>query len=259
MIQTGTQLAAACEAVAKNYKTLYVNGCFGAPLTESAKSRYTQNTAYNRKPERAAKIRAASADTFGFDCVCFVKGLLWGWCGDENKVYGGATYASRGVADLGEDQLIALSSPSTDFSRVEVGEVLWIPGHMGVYLGNGLAAECTPAWDDGVQITAVLNLGKQEGYRGRTWTKHGRLPYLRYEADFALPMYALRSGSEGAAVEALQQLLIAKGYTCGSWGADGQFGAATAQAVKNFQKDRALDPDGIAGRLTMAALLGVAL
>ena len=34
-------------------------------------------------------INAASADTFGFDCVCLIKGLLWGWCGDKSKTYEG--------------------------------------------------------------------------------------------------------------------------------------------------------------------------
>lgn len=46
-------------------------------------------------------INAASADTFGFDCVCLIKGVLWGWHGDKNAVYGGATYTSNGVPDIG--------------------------------------------------------------------------------------------------------------------------------------------------------------
>lgn len=64
--------------IAKNYKTLYVMGCFGAPMTAYNKKRYTQNNEYNRRPERTAMINAASADTFGFDCGCLIKGVLWG-------------------------------------------------------------------------------------------------------------------------------------------------------------------------------------
>lgn len=256
MIQTGKELAAACEAVANNYKTLYVNGCIGAPLTETAKARYTKNTAYNQKPERTAKILAATADTFGFDCVCLIKSLLWGWSGAVDMTYGGAVYASRGVGDVSEDQMIGLCSDvSTDFSRLAVGEVLWMRGHIGVYIGAGQAVECTPAWADGVQVTAVHNVGS--GNPGRKWTKHGKLPWLRYEADFQLPMRQLKQGCLGGDVAAMQRLLIALGYTCGSWGADGDFGCATGQAVKNYQKDHSLDADGIAGVQTWSCLLGV--
>ena len=34
--------------IAKNFKTLYVMGCFGAPLTGSNVSRYCNNHSYNR-------------------------------------------------------------------------------------------------------------------------------------------------------------------------------------------------------------------
>ena len=60
-----------------NYKTLYVMGCFGAPLNKKNKERYTKNHPYNQKPERTAMIMSASNDTFGFDCVCLIKGILW--------------------------------------------------------------------------------------------------------------------------------------------------------------------------------------
>ena len=60
------------------------------------------------------------------------------------------------------------------------GEGLWGPGHWGLYIGDGLAVECTPAWKNGVQITAVGNIGTKAGYNTRTWTKHGRLPYVDY-------------------------------------------------------------------------------
>ena len=83
--------------IANNYKTLYVMGCFGSPLTESNKKRYTSNHSYNKKSTRKTMINNASSDTFGFDCVCLIKGILWGWNGDLNKTYGGAIYGSNGV------------------------------------------------------------------------------------------------------------------------------------------------------------------
>ncbi len=182
-ITTGAELAARCLDVALNYKTLYVNGCFGAPMTASNKVRYTQNTAFNRRPDRTALINAASEDTFGFDCVCFIKGLFWGWNGDLDHVYGGAAYQANGVSDITEDSMInACSSVNTDFTAIEVGEAVWIEGHIGIYIGNGLAVECTPSWDDCVQITACNTA--RRGFHARTWTKHGKLPYIEYTGEY---------------------------------------------------------------------------
>ena len=71
---TNKELAAKVKDIALHYRTLYVNGCFGAPLTASNKQRYCNNNDYNRDPSRQKMIKAASADTFGFDCVCLIKG-----------------------------------------------------------------------------------------------------------------------------------------------------------------------------------------
>lgn len=68
---------------------------------------------------------------------------------------------------------------STDFSRIEVGEAVWMEGHIGVYIGDGLAVECTPCWDNKVQITACNR--SVSGYNRRNWTKHGKMPYVKYE------------------------------------------------------------------------------
>lgn len=127
-------------------------------------------------------IKAASADTFGFDCVCLIKGLLWGWSGDGSKTYGGAKYAVNGVPDIGADTMITkCSGVSTDFSKVEVGEAVWCKGHIGIYIGGGLAVECTPKWKNCVQVTAC-NCTKS-GYNRRNWTKHGKLPYVTYTGE----------------------------------------------------------------------------
>ena len=185
-MMTNKELAAKLINVAKNYKTLYVMGCFGAPMTASNKKRYTQNHSYNRQPERTAMINAASADTFGFDCVCLIKGLLWGWNGNKNAVYGGATYTSNGVPDIGADQMIKVcKNVTTDFSKIEVGEAVWLEGHIGVYVGDGLAVECTPRWANKVQLTACNR--NVSGYNRRNWTKHGKLPYVEYVADATTP------------------------------------------------------------------------
>ena len=75
-------------------------------------------------------------------------------------------------------------------------------------------------------------------------------------ASPALP--ELRRGDRGEAVEAAQLLLIARGYRCGPWGADGDFGAATYGAVYRFQQARGLRVDGIVGPETWLTLIGAA-
>ena len=180
-VMTNKELAARVKDIALNYKTLYVLGCFGAPLNAANKQRYSSNYAYNAKPARKNKIMAASSDTFGFDCVCLIKGLLWGWDGNKKRSYGGATYASNGVPDIGADAMISrCENVSTDFSNIEIGEAVWMSGHIGVYIGDGLAVECTPKWADKVQITGVENIAESRAYNNRRWTKHGKLPYIDY-------------------------------------------------------------------------------
>lgn len=73
------------------------------------------------------------------------------------------------------------------------------------------------------------------------------------EADETLPRLLAR-GMAGSDVAALQSDLIALGYSCGRWGADGEFGAATERAVKAYQADRGLIQDGRVGAKTRAAL-----
>ena len=66
----------------------------------------------------------------------------------------------------------------------------------------------------------------------------------------------LRRGMSGADVRTLQAALIAYGCSCGAAGADGDFGAGTEAALKQFQTRYSLGADGIAGKGTWGKLLG---
>lgn len=198
MIKTAKELVTACLDVVNNYKTLYVMGCFGAPMTQNNKTRYISGYAFNAKDERKAKIRAASADTFGFDCVCFIKALFWGWKGDPSQVYGGAQYKSGGVPDMGADAMLkACADVSTDFSAIVPGELVWQPGHVGIYVGDGLAAEATYEPDEGVQLQCVLPMGVKPGMPATGWQKHGKLPWISYEEETPVDTLRYRVILEG--------------------------------------------------------------
>ena len=72
--------------------------------------------------------------------------------------------------------------------------------------------------------------------------------------NYTLGSRILRNGMKGADVRELQTLLIQLGYSCGSYGIDGDFGDATEMAVRRFQQDHGCGVDGEVGPETIAAL-----
>jgi hypothetical protein len=218
--------------VAQNYKTLYVYGCFGAPLNTKNKERYKNNNDYNRDPTRQSMIDKATTNTFGFDCVCLIKGILWGWSGNKNKTYGGATYRSNNVPDVGADAMINryCNEVSTDFTTIKVGEAVWIPGHIGVYIGNEKVVECTPKWNNCVQITNLGNLGNHKG-NWRNWKKHGFLPWVDYSIENQCPEIQKESDPiQGSAVGA-REYIVKKGDTLSKIAA--RYGTTVEQIVSD--------------------------
>ena len=130
--------------------------------------------------------------------------------------------------------------------------------HIGLYVGNGKCIEAAGV-ESGV-ITSNITAGK--------WKWYGLLKSVEYPASEAqeqpsdpvddkesypsLP--TLKRGSKGEYVTLLQTKLVNKGYSVGSYGIDGDFGSGTLKAVQQFQRDNGLNPDGIVGKLTWAAL-----
>lgn len=64
----------------------------------------------------------------------------------------------------------------------------------------------------------------------------------------------LRNGCKGPDVKELQSLMIQLDYNLGKWGADGDFGDATEDAVRFLQKKAQLTIDGEVGPETLKAL-----
>jgi len=123
------------------------------------------------------------------DCVCSIKGLLWGFQADPNLPRGGAVYGSNGVADFGANQGINFCTEvSNDFSNLKVGEYLCMAGtpyeHCGIYLGDGKVFECTVAWDTYRCIITDIDQYGNRTYNGMQsgtiWTWHGKLIYIDY-------------------------------------------------------------------------------
>lgn len=68
----------------------------------------------------------------------------------------------------------------------------------------------------------------------------------------ASAIHNLKKGDTGDLTKVLQGLLICHGYDTG--GLDGDFGAQTEKSVRDFQYDKGLYADGIAGKMTFTAL-----
>ena len=107
-------------------------------------------------------------------------------------------------------------------------------------------------------VTTKLSQGK--------WNRWGWMTkYFDYEeedndGDVSMPTAPsriLRNGHHGEDVRTLQTNLIELGYSCGLWGADGDFGHSTELAVRRFQKDNGLTADGKYGPLSHAKMVEV--
>lgn len=248
MIMTAKQLVEKVQSVA-NSATVYKLGTFGNKIAKG-KSQW--------------------------DCSGLLKGILWGY--PEN-----GKYASNGVLDQNADTIISnCLNISNDFNNIDAGEIVWIKGHIGIYIGNGQVVEATPKWNNGVQITTCKNISS--GQKERKWLKHGKSPYIKYSQEniannwiaclqtecnkqgfsnqkvdgiagkttlAACPQ--LSNKSSGKITALVQARLNNLGYNCGS--IDGINGANTQKAIKKFQQDNGLQVDGIVGKNTWEWLL----
>lgn len=162
-------------------KTVYLWGTFGAPLTNSLIVNKSKQYPKWYSPQRQTRFKSlVGKNYFAFDCVGLIKGILWGWIGNA-EAYGGAKYTANQVPDVDANVMIKMCNEvSMDFKGIEPGEAVWLKGHIGIYIGDGKVVECTPSFKDGVQITALANLGEIKGLSSREWTSHGKLPWVNY-------------------------------------------------------------------------------
>lgn len=221
--------------IANHHRTSYIWGGIGQPITDTsiqtAIDQYKENLTY-----APAARKLIGKKGFAFDCVGVIKSVLWGWNGDSGKQLGGAKYASNGVPDISANQMITkCSGVSTDFSNIQLGELLWCQGHVGIYIGDGLGVECTPRWDGNVQITAVGNIGAKRGYNTRTWTKHGKLPYVTYSAPAATTTAQKAPAASGKTSKVDPALNFDKKYshtyTVTAWALNMRKGAGVTKGV----------------------------
>lgn len=174
ILMTSKELVQKMKDIAEKYKTIYMWGTFGSPVTEKIIAQKAAQYPERYSASRQADLRALiGKGYFAFDCVGLIKGVFWGWDG-SNSTNGGAVYQSNGVPDTTASGIMnKCYDISTDMNAdITVGSALYKYGHVGVYIGNGKVVEATISQkQDGVAISDLS---------GNGWTKHGKFPWVDY-------------------------------------------------------------------------------
>ena len=120
--------------------------------------------------------------------------------------------------------------------------------HIGYYVGNGTVIEAK-----GTRWGVVTS-------RLEEWDETAHWLNVEYEGGLIfMGKPTLKRGDKGADVVEMQGLLARSGYALPAAkaapdGIDGVFGANTEAALRNFQQDHGLTPDGVCGDQTWDAL-----
>lgn len=171
----------------------------------------------------------------------------------------GATYTGNMLSVFianGFTDVTAKVNRSTGAGLVRGDVLLNTTHHTAMYCGNGKEVEAS------INEKGTAHGGKpgdQTGkeflirsYRNYPWTN-----VLRYTGNgvtIAEKNY-LEIGDSGSAVKTMQTMLIECGYSCGEYGADGEFGTGTDIAVRRFQMKNGLTIDGQYGPASKTKLV----
>ena len=212
----------------------------------------------------------------GFKGICkvgLIKGYNWTSGGEgvieaigtDNKF--SSKYGGNGCPDKSANGMFTYAkSKGCAWGTIDTlpeipGVALRSDGHVGVYVSNDYAVE-ERGFSYGCVKTKVAS---------RKWTHWFQLPFVDYsdatftggssvKPDTAATQYTLgtrtlKNGSKGSDVKAMQEFLLQLEYSLPRYGADGEFGSETENALKKFQKKVGIKQDGIYGSETHQALM----
>ncbi|MBQ6569941.1 MAG: peptidoglycan-binding protein [Clostridia bacterium] len=183
-------------------------------------------------------------------CDVFVDWCFYMLCG-KNKEKAEAMECQTGVLGAGTGYSMGYYKKAGRFDlNPKVGDQIFFKydGATGAASHTGIVTEVTASQVKTVEGNSRNSVISKTYKRGdRTIIGYG---HPLYEENHPV----LRRGSTGVEVAELQTKLIALGFDCGKWGADGKFGPATLAAVKAFQKAHGLAVDGVAGPKTWSKI-----
>lgn len=144
-----------------NSNTVYAMGMFGQTINQNnVKSKKNQYPKWYTGKDFTSYYGKGYK---GYDCVCYVKAVLWG--GTPTKL---ASYASNGVPDIDTEEMYNVCTNKCKPTEAKKGYLLHMYNHVGIALGDGYVLECS----NGKVRKTPLNYQK--------WTGAGKLPYVDY-------------------------------------------------------------------------------
>ena len=265
MFKSAAGLVAWAEkAFAAGWVYWYGTCCYActASLLSSKTKQYPEH--YSDKRQSTYKKHVAAGKTCA-DCIGLIKGYAWDK--DDDIETRGDKYGANGMPDKGASGMYKAAKIKGKIATMpEIpGALVWTvnQGHVGVYVGGGMVVEAR-GFSYGIQRNKLSS---------RSFTHWGLCPYLEYTAEQVAEAQkaagttasdaaaseknsgdTLRKGDKGEAVKEMQNLLIAAGCKLEKYGADGDFGTETLEALKAYQTTHSLTADGICGPLTWKSL-----
>lgn len=115
-----------------------------------------------------------------FDCVGLIKCFIWHDYSSSNASFYGKTCPDKNETGFFNE---ATEKGTIDTIPEIPGLMVYQPGHIGVYLGNGQVIEATAAFDKKIVITYFKGNHPDTSYKRTTWTHWFKMPYLNYDVQ----------------------------------------------------------------------------
>lgn len=169
---------------AQSEKWGYVNGTYGNILTQTLMNQKCSQTGgvgeYNTYwKDKYIKNFVGKRVS---DCYGLVKAYVW-WTGENSS----PIYNSNGCIDRNQEGAYAAAKEKGSLSTMpEIpGIVLWMKGHVGIYVGNGEFIECAGC-PVGTRKGTVKNGVITSGSKFTHWFKDNWITYVETEKEFTL-------------------------------------------------------------------------
>lgn len=173
---TVKDLIAVLEATVTAANDVYAKGCYGQKLTRALLNAKRNQSKTMKAWYDAQSIQNSDKSNYeylltklgyqGYDCVCAIKGILWGSrpgkCG---------TYKSNSVPDVTADGMFRwCTGVTSDLTKMKAGMCIWMKGHVGVVADKSTVYETSPKTGKLVKRSVKM----------QPWKKVGYLPWVDY-------------------------------------------------------------------------------
>lgn len=209
------EFAKRAKEIASEYVTTTIRNTRGEKLTAEMRAEYAEE---HKRSNKGHKLEVYGDETYAFDDSGLITAILTGWNGQR---YGHKKQAEGLPNNITkytrEDYINACTDKDLVFDFLEPGELLWGPGIVGIYVGDGMSITSTEIWYDGVQMIGVAGFTDKDILTVK-WTHHGKLPWLDYKCKkktYVKIAEEVIEGKWGLSRTQIMQRLKDKGYNAG--------------------------------------------